>query len=403
MQARLYIRVKLGDGGHHFLDPVYSANSKLKQSYAVVDGKPTYHAKATYYLRYLRNGKRTWESVGPDAVSATNALRKRNAILNATDADVEVVETAIGTLSGRPLATTVDEYLTEVEAAKARKTYLAYTITLEAFRASCKAKTLEEINRASVLGYISALKKQGVSPRTIANRLIYLKTFFFHYGLAWPLLKTDRVKYTAKTVEAYNHAELQSLFAAANTDETDLFQFLLCTGVREQEAAHAVWSDVDFARSKYKVTEKLDLGFTPKDKEEGGIPIPDSLIARLEARRKRYPRSRLIFGRPDGSADGHMLRTLQLLAYRAGLNCGCCYSKAGHCCADKPICHHWGLHKFRKTFATMHHEAGVSAHTIQRWLRHSELDTTLRYLAGSDDQSERTRTQVNSSFAEVAA
>jgi integrase/recombinase XerD len=47
----------------------------------------------------------------------------------------------------------------------------------------------------------------------------------------------------------------------------------------------------------------------------------------------------------------------------------------------------------------MHHEAGVSVCTIQRWLGHSSLDTTLRYLAGSDDASERTRERVNSTFA----
>ena len=47
----------------------------------------------------------------------------------------------------------------------------------------------------------------------------------------------------------------------------------------------------------------------------------------------------------------------------------------------------------------MHHEGGVSARTIQRWLRHSDLETTLRYLAGSDDKSERTREQVNNTFA----
>ena len=33
--------------------------------------------------------------------------------------------------------------------------------------------------------------------------------------------------------------------------------------------------------------EKLDLGFTPKDKEEGAIPIPDSLVELLQARRRR--------------------------------------------------------------------------------------------------------------------
>jgi integrase len=47
----------------------------------------------------------------------------------------------------------------------------------------------------------------------------------------------------------------------------------------------------------------------------------------------------------------------------------------------------------------MHHEAGVPVRTIQRWLRHSSLDTTLRYLAGSDDKSAKTRLKVNNSFA----
>jgi len=44
-----------------------------------------------------------------------------------------------------------------------------------------------------------------------------------------------------------------------------------------------------------------------------------------------------------------------------------------------------------------------SARTIQRWLRHSSLDTTLRYLAASDDRSERTREQVNNTFAAFTA
>jgi integrase/recombinase XerD len=49
----------------------------------------------------------------------------------------------------------------------------------------------------------------------------------------------------------------------------------------------------------------------------------------------------------------------------------------------------------------MHHEAGVSARTIQLWLRHSDLETTLKYLAASDHKSEKTREQVNNTFAFV--
>jgi integrase/recombinase XerD len=162
---------------------------------------------------------------------------------------------------------------------------------------------------------------------------------------------------------------------------------------------YATWRDVDFAGKTFTVREKLDLGFTPKDKEEGSIPIPDSLVKLLTARREQLPGTRLIFPHPDGNPEGHFLRILKGLAFRAGLNCGECYNKAGQCCATSPTCTRFILHRFRKTFATMHHEAGVSARTIQRWLRHSSLETTLAYLAGSDDQSEQTRAKVNNTFA----
>jgi integrase len=49
----------------------------------------------------------------------------------------------------------------------------------------------------------------------------------------------------------------------------------------------------------------------------------------------------------------------------------------------------------------MHAEAGVPAPTIQRWLGHSDLATTLRYLAIADVRSEWTRSQVNATFARL--
>jgi site-specific recombinase XerD len=60
-------------------------------------------------------------------------------------------------------------------------------------------------------------------------------------------------------------------------------------------------------------------------------------------------------------------------------------------CADAPVCEHWILHRFRKNFATDRHQAGVSARQIQKWLGHSSLETTLRYLATLDDTSEQVR------------
>ena len=358
----------------------------------------------TFVLFWYEGKAKKAKAVGRFADEAQTALiNKEAALRRASVAGAVPASTAVEpekpTTSGRDFPEAVNQYLSEVRRGKSKKTHLAYSIALDGFSKVCKAQTIEAISRGDVLKYTDMLRDSSLTPRTIANRLAFLKTFFKHFDLAWPMFKTDRVKFTEKTVEAYSLEDLQSLFAAANLEEFELYQFLLGTGVREQEAMFAVWKDVDFNGKSFKVSEKLDLGFTPKDKEEGSIPIPDSLVALLKTRRERYPDTRLIFPLPDGKPNGHMLRTLQRLAHRAGLNCGGCYNRAGRCCKDKAICHHWGLHRFRKTFATMHHEAGVPVRTIQRWLRHSSLDTTLRYLAGSDDKSAKTRLKVNNSFA----
>ncbi len=128
MRARLYIRVRLKDGRHPFVEPVSSGNNKIKAFYAIVDGEHEHHPEGVYYLRYVRDGKRVWESVGTDPVSAANALRKRNAILTAKEADVEVVIDGRDVdSSGRSLAIAIQEYLEEVKAAKSHKTHIGYT------------------------------------------------------------------------------------------------------------------------------------------------------------------------------------------------------------------------------------------------------------------------------------
>jgi integrase/recombinase XerD len=357
----------------------------------------------TFVLFWYEGKAKKAKAVGRFADEAQTALINKEAALRrasvAGAGTAPAPEPEKAATSGRDFHEAANQYLSEVKRGKSKKTYLAYNISLDGFSKVCKAQTIEAMSRGDVLKYTDTLRDSGLTPRTIANRLAFLKTFFKHFDLAWPMLKTDRVKFTEKTVEAYSLEELKSLFAAANLEEFELFQFLLGTGVREQEAMFAVWKDVDFNGKSFKVSEKLDLGFTPKDKEEGSIPIPDSLVALLKNRRERYPDTRLIFPLPDGKPNAHMLRTLQRLAHRAGLNCGGCYNRAGRCCKDKAICHHWGLHRFRKTFATMHHENDIPVRTIQRWLRHSSLDTTLRYLAGSDDKNAKTRLKVNNSFA----
>jgi integrase len=55
------------------------------------------------------------------------------------------------------------------------------------------------------------------------------------------------------------------------------------------------------------------------------------------------------------------------------------------------------LHKFRATFATWSLWAGVDLRTVQQWLGHSDMESTMRYLKPS--RSEQVREKVNKIFA----
>jgi integrase/recombinase XerD len=205
--------------------------------------------------------------------------------------------------------------LGEVKDAKAKKTLLAYTQALNLFAGAVKRESLEEIDRKDVLAFIRAMREEKQSPRTIANRVSYLKTFFHHFGQKLPLLKTDKVKYTEKEVTAYSPQELKALFAAANQEENDLFQFFLWTGARDGEVQHATWPDLSFSRKTYTVKERLDLGFILKDREEGSIPLPDGFVE-LMRRQQQRSNTRFIFPSPKGSKNVHYLRTLKRDEFR---------------------------------------------------------------------------------------
>jgi site-specific recombinase XerD len=55
------------------------------------------------------------------------------------------------------------------------------------------------------------------------------------------------------------------------------------------------------------------------------------------------------------------------------------------------------LHKFRATFATQCLWAGVDLRTVQQWLGHSDMESTMRYLKPS--RSQQVRQKVNEIFA----
>jgi integrase len=139
-----------------------------------------------------------------------------------------------------------------------------------------------------------------------------------------------------------------------------------------------------------KFNRDLGIEFTPKDYEERTLRLTKDVIATLKKRRKSRGSDFLIFANADGKPNGHFLRDLQELAFRARLNCGYCTARRRRkqvSCKDEAVCGKWGLHEWRKTFACRLHRSGVDARTIQHLLGHSDLETTLRYLRSASQET----------------
>lgn len=363
------------------------------RKHVLANPKSVYPLGTIYVIRYVRDGKRTWETLTncPTFHEAKVAvMRKETALLTKDSQDLNVWQKQYR--DGKPapakapeevkpgelmLKAAIERYLENIQL-KSAKTSSGYEYTMNQFFDSCGQKPLGSVAKQDLINFVGFMRRQELSDRTIHNRIVEVVTFLRHFGIKDITLS---VKYTEKKVRAYRPDELTKIFAAADPEQWIMYQFFLCTGCREQEVMNAEYEDLDFVDGLFTVRAKA--GWKPKDYEEREIPVADFLLEALK-NRMLNTKGRLIFPTKDGKKDGHMLRRLQALAKRAGL--------VGE----------FGLHKFRKTYATLQHRAGVDARTIQKRLGHSDLATTLAYLEGEDARSERSRSQVNDTFGKFA-
>jgi len=282
------------------------------------------------------------------------------------------------------VAHAVESYLRDIEPPqREEKTYKSYRSTLHLFRDTCKKRHVEDITRDDCLAFVRHLYSIGNGPRTAHNRLTVVLQLLKLHGMTGLVKGRDKPKYVGKVREMYQAEDLEALFKACGPDEKVRYLFFLLTGERDKEVQHTAWSDIDFERQCARVTEKKALGFKPKDKEEREIPVPIALLDTLKEYRSRQTGSNphnLVFPTSNGRPDKKFENKLKQITYRNGLNCGYCKTRHKHECSSGPYCAKWFLHKFRHTFATAALENGASIRTVQEWLGHSDLESTMAYL-----------------------
>jgi integrase len=267
----------------------------------------------------------------------------------------------------------------------------------------------EAITTKVLQNFQDKMVAEGLDSDTISNRMLALRIFCKKVGIKFPLGWDEMPVVEEEEAVPYTDEELKKIFAAMNDEQIAHYKFFLGTACRDKEVTFATWQDIDLSNGNLHLRSKPDVGFTLKSHESRTVPLPQSLLALLKDRRKHAPHPRWIFVNEDGRPDNHFLRKLKRIALHAGLNCGQCATtvtkgryetkyKADVTCKTDPVCEHWYLHRFRKTCATRWHENQVPIRTIQHWLGHKSLETTMLYLGVTD--SDKLRPNIDKAFGD---
>jgi hypothetical protein len=139
MNVSLWIRETVG-GKRRFVKP---------------NKKRIYPEGTVFCLRYTANGKRRWETLRVNTLTAALIGRasKEAALLS------EAPKAASPSAKRIKLEDAIATYLGTVAATRAHKTWLAYNLMLNTFRDSCSKQHLDEIDKNDLTAFVVALKK----------------------------------------------------------------------------------------------------------------------------------------------------------------------------------------------------------------------------------------------------
>ena len=244
-------------------------------------------------------------------------------------------------------------------------------------------RSLDRITPEDIADLISSLEAAGLAPKTIHNILGTLSALF-------NFAKAPRRRWASSNPCA--GAELPAIAEASEIrfltlEEIDLliaharagmFQALdralyltaAMTGLRLGELVALRWRDVDWTAARIRVRQNYVRGRygSPKSRRSTrSVPMADEVGGELDRlfQSSRYTgEDELVFANPATGrpmAKANITRRLHKALEDAGLD-------------DSHV-----FHDLRHTFGTRMAAAGVPIRTLQEWLGHKHISTTLRY------------------------
>ena len=268
----------------------------------------------------------------------------------------------------------------ERERAVKRSTLLDYTGIVRVLDEELAEVPLVEITTELLERWLAA-RPANLSNRTRAKYVGTLNAIFKRAQRVWKLpvnpaaaLERPRVR-NAKTIEVYSPEEVWALARAASDQDAATFVVAAFCGLRMGELLALLWRDVDFAARVIRVRasytqHRLD---TPKSSSMRAVPMADPVARVLDGLSKREHFTTggdLVF--PNEAGDHQNPKQLRKR-----------YKSAQGAAGLRGLT----FHDLRHTFGTLAINRADPV-SVQHWMGHANLQTTMRYLHFRQRQDE---------------
>ncbi len=222
--------------------------------------------------------------------------------------------------------------------------------------------TVDQIAYINVMHLTNHLRvKRGLAPTYTNGILVALKMLLDH---AWKSgrkaeapVKIDLVKHKEGRVRFLTKEEeevcLAFLDRCAQDEMMDLFTILIDTGLRIGELLALEWPDVDFKALNVRV-------WMGKSAKPRSVAMTKRVAVILKRRKLTASTSPKVM---RGHGYQHFHKTWQFMRGKIGLM------------DDKDFV----IHALRHTCCTRLVSAGIDLRTVQRWMGHEDIKTTMRY------------------------
>ena len=365
----------------------YGKNGRVRPGWVMIGEEPEYFEQGRYELRLFEGSKLVYRPAGQtpaEAQAARDILeRKLEAKISAAKAGILLPAEETDRAS---LARKAREFVRDAERRGALSAAEMNRRITEEFLRTAKKTYVDEIRREDLFDFHAALRKRGSADRTVANYHMRTASFLRFAGVDAKIIPpVPRYDETLPTI--YTRDQIASILGAAGPYMHLAIGLALKCGLREQEIVYLEWSDIHSQDKVLRVSSKPAYGFRVKDSEERDIPLPDDLLAELKQWHESHPKATPLLATQGGAPNQKLLRTLKRLAKNEKLNCNRC---AG-CRGNLGECQEWTLHKFRRTYCTTLLRSGLDLRTVQSYMGHADLASTMRYLRPASSQEAQAR------------